>query len=51
MADGSTTTSSATASNGGASASVSPTLLAKGGYSVIAVGAGGSKASAVLNIK
>jgi hypothetical protein len=49
--DGSTMDQSVTASNGAASVSISPTLLSTGLHQVVAVGNGGSKDSAALNIK
>jgi hypothetical protein len=49
--DGSTSDQTATAANGIASVSISPTLLSKGLHSVSATGSAGSRASAALNIK
>ena len=49
--DGTTTAQTVTATNGIATAMISPTLLAKGLYAVIAEGDAGSKASTPLNIK
>jgi len=49
--DGSTSDQTATAANGIASVSISPTLLSKGLHSVSATGGAGSRASAALNIK
>jgi len=49
--DGSISVQTATASNGLATVSISPTLLSTGLHGVDAEGDAGSKASAALNIK